>query len=268
MKLSCNVARDLLPLYHDGVCSDESRALVKGHLEGCPDCTAMLKELRGEIKVPHEAPDDGAVLKKLEKKVGRGKKRAWVRGAAAALVAVLTTALVLGAGYQITAYQKWTKDQAVFQQYIQGKNDARLIYRHQASESPWDNIADFYRWTDGGFRFHVFLEDPGNGASRIYVMPTDNNALDEDGDSRYIYLSLIPDKNGEMLWQVNISKPVLLIEEAFQINWFWNIDTNRLERVNLVEQNSVHSHMLNAYKEQIYALVEASLEQWPFLTEE
>ena len=56
MKLSCNVARDLLPLYHDGVCSDESRALVEEHLDGCPDCAGILKELQGEVELPHESP--------------------------------------------------------------------------------------------------------------------------------------------------------------------------------------------------------------------
>ena len=58
MKLSCIVARELLPLYHDGVCSDESRALVEEHLDGCPDCAGILKELQGEVELPHESPDD------------------------------------------------------------------------------------------------------------------------------------------------------------------------------------------------------------------
>ena len=35
MKTPCNVIRDLLPLYHDGVCSPESRQLVEEHLEKC-----------------------------------------------------------------------------------------------------------------------------------------------------------------------------------------------------------------------------------------
>ena len=85
MKLSCNVARDLLPLYHDGVCSDESRALVEEHLDGCPDCTGILKELQGEVELPHESPDDLAPLEQIRRNVKRGKKKAWLRGIAAAL---------------------------------------------------------------------------------------------------------------------------------------------------------------------------------------
>ena len=93
MKLSCNVVRDLLPLYHDGVCSDESRALVEAHLDSCPDCTGILRELRGEIEVPHEAPDDRAPLKKLERSVKKDKKNAWLRGAAAVLAVVLVVSV-------------------------------------------------------------------------------------------------------------------------------------------------------------------------------
>lgn len=35
MKVPCNIIEDLLPLYHDNVCSEESRAMVKEHLQTC-----------------------------------------------------------------------------------------------------------------------------------------------------------------------------------------------------------------------------------------
>ena len=43
MKTSCNVIKDLLPLYHDGVCSRESRELVEEHLKECEECRMELK---------------------------------------------------------------------------------------------------------------------------------------------------------------------------------------------------------------------------------
>lgn len=45
---NCDIIRDLLPLYADDVCSDESRRMVDEHLEGCADCANMLKQLRTE----------------------------------------------------------------------------------------------------------------------------------------------------------------------------------------------------------------------------
>ncbi|MDE6388825.1 MAG: zf-HC2 domain-containing protein [Lachnospiraceae bacterium] len=45
MKLSCNVIRDLLPLYADQICSEESKALVKEHLTSCKDCSGLLQQM-------------------------------------------------------------------------------------------------------------------------------------------------------------------------------------------------------------------------------
>ena len=45
MKMNCNVIHDLLPLYADKICSDESRKLVDGHLADCKDCSALLQQM-------------------------------------------------------------------------------------------------------------------------------------------------------------------------------------------------------------------------------
>jgi len=46
MSYSCELIRDLLPLYQDGVCSGESRRAVEEHLTGCDACAGMLKRLQ------------------------------------------------------------------------------------------------------------------------------------------------------------------------------------------------------------------------------
>ena len=38
MNLSCDVIRDLLPLYTEGIASEASAALVEAHLETCAVC--------------------------------------------------------------------------------------------------------------------------------------------------------------------------------------------------------------------------------------
>ena len=47
MNCSCNVIRDLLPLYYDGVCSEESKTIVDRHLSECESCKEYYK-LMGE----------------------------------------------------------------------------------------------------------------------------------------------------------------------------------------------------------------------------
>ncbi|MBR2835524.1 MAG: zf-HC2 domain-containing protein [Coriobacteriales bacterium] len=46
MTTDCDVIRDLLPLYADDVCSDASRRIIEEHLLECPECAAMLGQLR------------------------------------------------------------------------------------------------------------------------------------------------------------------------------------------------------------------------------
>ena len=41
-QLDHDIVQDLLPLYHDGVCSDKSRAAVEEHLQTCEACRAAL----------------------------------------------------------------------------------------------------------------------------------------------------------------------------------------------------------------------------------
>jgi len=46
MNIKCEVIKDLLPLYVDGVASEESRALIEDHLKECEDCRQYLELLR------------------------------------------------------------------------------------------------------------------------------------------------------------------------------------------------------------------------------
>ena len=44
-----NIIRDLLPIYADGLESEESRALIEAHLADCPDCRAQLERMRARV---------------------------------------------------------------------------------------------------------------------------------------------------------------------------------------------------------------------------
>ena len=45
MKYSCHVILDLLPLYHDGVCSEDSKKIVEQHLAECEECREFYENL-------------------------------------------------------------------------------------------------------------------------------------------------------------------------------------------------------------------------------
>ena len=63
MKLSCDVIRDLLPLYAAGACSGESFTLVEEHLKDCSVCRELLEGLKkeeAEAPVPEVSAGDSA----------------------------------------------------------------------------------------------------------------------------------------------------------------------------------------------------------------
>ena len=44
--MNCNIISDLIPLYIDGCCSEESKKLVEEHITGCKSCKELLNSMR------------------------------------------------------------------------------------------------------------------------------------------------------------------------------------------------------------------------------
>ena len=65
MKLSCEIVRDLLPLYAEELASEDSRAAVEAHLCECAGCRAELNVLKQPIPVPAEEPGMGRLKKEI-----------------------------------------------------------------------------------------------------------------------------------------------------------------------------------------------------------
>ena len=98
---TCEIVRDLLPLYAEHIASPASTALVEEHLKTCPACRAELAQMEKPVPVqPEKEPD--APLRTLKLAVTRRQLRAAVC-TAAAIVLVL---LGCFARYAYTAYDK------------------------------------------------------------------------------------------------------------------------------------------------------------------
>lgn len=48
-KMNCEIIRDLMPSYVDGICSQSSREAVEEHVEECAECRASLETLRRTV---------------------------------------------------------------------------------------------------------------------------------------------------------------------------------------------------------------------------
>ena len=89
MKNECHIVRDLMPLYTEGMLSNESAAFVKAHLETCEDCRGAYS---GEETPPVTEADtaqqragEAGVLRTLKKKL---RKQTWC-------AIIITVAVVL-----------------------------------------------------------------------------------------------------------------------------------------------------------------------------
>lgn len=90
--MNCDIIRDLLPLYCDGVCSEATRLTVEAHIASCESCRSELHAMREATPYACVAGETDSV-KAAEAVWKRGKRTAFFRGCV--LVSALI-ALVLG----------------------------------------------------------------------------------------------------------------------------------------------------------------------------
>lgn len=152
MKHNCEVVRDLLPLYHDGVCSKKSREMVEEHLTECEACKKELEEIRKEISVPNASKKDAArAWKTLVRNL-------WLRRIAS--IVLVSVLLVAAAACGMEVY-KWDQKRTIWM------NTDELVY-------------DAFRLTDG----RIYLEF--NGLEHAISVVESPNDPSETGGQSYI----------------------------------------------------------------------------------
>lgn len=96
MKTPCNVIRDLLPLYQDGVCSPESRQLVAEHLEECEPCRTEWERMHAPLPTDHPQVEEHTVAKAASTAWKRGQRRAFSKGFVVAVILVIAGCWLVG----------------------------------------------------------------------------------------------------------------------------------------------------------------------------
>ena len=95
MKLSCKVIEDMLPMYYDCICSDESAALVEEHLKECPQCSRILTDLQSGLEISQNTVDDLKPLVELQSEWKKEKRRSAKKGACITIAVVVALFVVL-----------------------------------------------------------------------------------------------------------------------------------------------------------------------------
>lgn len=92
MKVSCNVIRDILPLYVENMASDDTRRIVEEHTASCESCKKQLDEMSISQNLPVDT--DTAPLRKLKAILRKNK----------IYTAIFTVMLTLAAAIMAVAY--------------------------------------------------------------------------------------------------------------------------------------------------------------------
>ena len=95
MNISCKIAEDLLPLYLDNSCSEDSRAALEEHLKDCPSCRMKLNRMQSAITDEIHPEQSAPKLANYAKKVRLHRVRV---GVFVAFISILSSA-VLALGY-------------------------------------------------------------------------------------------------------------------------------------------------------------------------
>jgi|GEM_PF-728435 len=97
MKISCEIIKDLLPLYQDGVCSDESKKVIEEHIKICENCKAEIESMNGALPSLdiEKNLNEADAVKKISKKWRRGMLKSGLKGIGATLLLVFVICLYL-----------------------------------------------------------------------------------------------------------------------------------------------------------------------------
>lgn len=208
--MNCGIIRDLLPLYHDGVCSPESRGEVEEHLKTCPDCRGALAAMDAPLpEVEKAAADDAAAVKKISGAWKRDKRRAWILGGIAAFLICaamagglwyLTTWTVVPMGsedYTVEAYQLESGSVGVHWEFREGKKTwYALVFREEE---------------DG---LHYYLERP---ILRIKLFDFNHKHYNQSGD--VLFNNWLEDDTSEDAIYFGLGEDaVLLWKEGEEVN--------------------------------------------------
>ena len=97
--MKCEIIRDLIPLYIDGLTSKESNQEIEKHLKNCEECQKYYQEMTGDIDnfsvITNEEIEDVNLIKKIKKK-NRKKALGIFVGA------FILSGVLMGVGFRLT----------------------------------------------------------------------------------------------------------------------------------------------------------------------
>jgi len=253
MTLSCKVIQDLLPLYHDGVCSGESARLVCEHLAQCKDCSAMLESLKGEIDAAYTNANEVKPLEDIKKFIRKGKRRAVGKGMLAAVALIVVMALI-SSGIWYNRFGKY---------YAAVADKMEPITKQMAS------MSSATHYLEAG-EYGVILQKPmvfsdsgfirvGDWNRTVGYLKGEHHAVGAYVQAVYVDLFFYPQKGGEYKFALSFEA-----REKNILDWVWvnpDLSPDMEEEFYDPEEQQQYAALLDESRTQIEALFAVVEEQ-------
>lgn len=149
MTSSCKIIEDLLPLYYDNICSEESCQLVEEHLNQCEHCRTLLKEISSDTISLQNKPNVKP-LQSIRSEWLKLRKKSLLKGLAAGICICL---ILFGSYIGLT---QW-------------------CVANVATDKM--DVTDVCQLSDGNIAFHLYIDDQYELSAVTYTVNDDGIML-------------------------------------------------------------------------------------------
>lgn len=201
--MKCEVAKDLMTLYVEGMCSEASKAELEAHLQECPECTKQLEELKKELgderitqKADYAEENKAALkpMKKVKKSLFRRKLAAVLLGlvllAVLAGIGVLSYGQMTNRGMSFSAIADAIRLKGVCEKLVKGDTQALLdviafrladVYEvRQEGDEDFENYKkEIKRSMDEAYAYYFAGKDIEVKIEEVWLTPYEENTADD-----------------------------------------------------------------------------------------
>lgn len=223
MKISCNIIRDLLPLYAENLASEDTRTMVDEHLCDCAECAGILESMKQKTPVPVETTPESL------NKVKRIIRRKRILSVMAALLTLITLASLVFT-FLFTPFQL-TKEQALDDFYV--REDGAIVIDY----STWVTGRSQSGWNENWFinqystRFDMIL---GNNRRSMWEIYGTDGVVTEEERQRYENIEIIYGRFESADGKIHADGPIpgeenggTIVEWESDKNWWYSDPTGR-----------------------------------------
>lgn len=101
-KVSCHIIQDILPLYVDGIVSEDTKEMLEEHLRECENCRREAEHMQERIVLP----DKGVFYQKEQEILQKLKRRLLNRRVFSAILGAAFVCVLLAVGYTVLMIPK------------------------------------------------------------------------------------------------------------------------------------------------------------------